>query len=649
MSRLVYPLLLLSTMAFAVALWKGPDVMYELLELVGLQQAHAQVSDSEPSSSNRPYRYPGSPTQPTVSTRPSSWPGQSAVSLTEHPLFDPPVERRRNDQSNLPANGNPGNDQNHLPPVANQQRVESQGNYQTNQLWPESRGIFQGKLPSSGQSKAPSNPLRFPEVAQQPQWPAGQIQQNDSLGGSALTRPEVRTDPYPRLAPPINPPRIGMELSREAYPRQPGPSQFPQPPLQDRLPAAESTRRHVRQPEHRVPDIRVIESNDHRLTTEAPRNRASVNPNSRIYVPSPPEAGQRRRVPDSGQFSPREHSPQEGAFPTPKPVEGAQVLATVDRLVVTADEILGLFNQLWEEKREQIDKLSPVQKKTQRQIFMKQLLIPLVERKMVYADFLREVPPENVEKFKRKISGQFHETELPKLLKAANVVSVVEYDAKLRRIGMSLERKKQAYIEKYIASQWVQEQIKLNQEIPHEDLLDYYRTHLSDYEYKADARWQQIKVYFDKFSSRAEARIAIARMGNKILNGAKFEDVAKANSQGPTADKGGYRRPTLKGSLASDAMDSAIFGLPLRRLSQIIEDSDGLNIIWVIQRKEAGVTLFTEAQKKIRAKLRQQRRQKEFTAYLARLKKQIPVWTIFDEPSTTQQISGRQTPPPPRR
>ena len=73
-------------------------------------------------------------------------------------------------------------------------------------------------------------------------------------------------------------------------------------------------------------------------------------------------------------------------------------------------------------------------------------------------------------------------------------------------------------------------------------MFDYYQKHLHDYDYKAKARWEELMVRFDRFATKGEAWQALVDMGNQVLHGAPFAEVAKARSQGPTADQGGSAR-----------------------------------------------------------------------------------------------------------
>jgi parvulin-like peptidyl-prolyl isomerase len=124
----------------------------------------------------------------------------------------------------------------------------------------------------------------------------------------------------------------------------------------------------------------------------------------------------------------------------------------------------------------------------------------------------------------------------------------------------------------------------------------------------------------------------LAAMGNEVLGGRPFVEVAKDRSEGPAASQGGLYDWTRQGSLAAKKLDEAVFSLPVGELSAIIEDGEMLRIVRVVERKPAGRTPFLEAQVGIRDQLLMERRQAAANEYLAKLRARTPVWTVFDDP-----------------
>ncbi|MGA2797916.1 MAG: peptidylprolyl isomerase, partial [Thermoguttaceae bacterium] len=158
----------------------------------------------------------------------------------------------------------------------------------------------------------------------------------------------------------------------------------------------------------------------------------------------------------------------------------------------------------------------------------------------------------------------------------------------------------------------------------------YYQEHLSDFEKPAQAKWEELMVQFSKFHGKEEAREAIAQLGNQVIMGAAFAEVAKNGSQGPTAAGGGAYPWTTKGALKFKEIDQVLFELPVGQLSQIIETEKGCHIIRVTERVGTETTPFRTAQVDIKEKIIQERTNKQLQDYLARLENKIPVWTVYD-------------------
>lgn len=323
-----------------------------------------------------------------------------------------------------------------------------------------------------------------------------------------------------------------------------------------------------------------------------------------------------------------------------EPCEGALPLATVGSEWILAGEVLGSVNELIEQNKDRIPK---DQLEEQRAMLVRQKLKQKIETKLIYQDARRTIPKENIPMIEEKLGEYFEKEELPGLMERSGAKSRQELEQKLQGFGTSLDRERRTFMERALAQQWVHEQIKSDGEISHEQMLAYYQEHSAEYEYPAQARWEQLMVRFSDFPSKAEAYAAIAAMGNRVLAGTPFAEVAKAGSAGATAGQGGQRDWTSKDSLVSEALNQALFGLPVGSLSPILEDAQGFHIIRVLERKEAGRTPFLEAQVGIREKIREQRRRGKVDEYLARLKQEIPVWTVFDEVAgSREQGAGSQ-------
>jgi parvulin-like peptidyl-prolyl isomerase len=309
-------------------------------------------------------------------------------------------------------------------------------------------------------------------------------------------------------------------------------------------------------------------------------------------------------------------------------VEGAKILARAGSQVVLASEVNAAVNELFNANK---DRMTKSQMEGQRKLLTKKLLQQRIEVKLVLEDALRNIPSENLEMVHESLAEEFEEKEVPSRIEQAELQSRRELEERLGKLGTSLEREKRAFIERMIAQHRIGEVVRAAPGVPNEDVLAEYQKNLAEYEHKPRARWEQLTVRKSKHPDPSEALAMLARMGNDVKRGVPFAQVAQRHSEDMAASEGGLHDWVTQGSLVSAVMDQAVFGLPVGQMSRILEDDEGYHIVRVIEREDAYTTPFSEAQDEIRKRLGREQRKECITDYLARLREEIPVWTVFDE------------------
>ncbi len=324
----------------------------------------------------------------------------------------------------------------------------------------------------------------------------------------------------------------------------------------------------------------------------------------------------------------------------------AQIVARVGNETILASDILpqsdeylkGMIAKMSAEQRASI---TEEEYEKQRWLVAKKILESFVETKLMYADALNTIPKENHARIKQDLMEKFEKTQMKSMLEKSQVITRGELEKKLAESGQSLERQRQFFLERAMAGSWMYQHTREDKVIPVSQILGYYQQNIADYEFQARARWEQLSANFDQHNNNKTAAFqAAAEMGNDVLRGVPLADVAKKRSNGPTAEKGGERDWTSKGSLKSTVLEDAIFGLPVGRMSPVLEDETGFHIIRVVERNEAGRKPFLEAQIEIRKKLKDENQKRQETEFIAKVKQRTPVWTVFDDPNIT--IPGGQ-------
>jgi parvulin-like peptidyl-prolyl isomerase len=383
--------------------------------------------------------------------------------------------------------------------------------------------------------------------------------------------------------------------------------------------------------------------------------------------------GQEALAPPGGQAVPQQPSAgNAGAAPAPitplltdeagQPVtapvdsanlDGCQVVARIDDQIILACEVLWRVNQMIEKQKERMGpdaKVSEEEIDAVRKQLVKQQVAQLVDRKLLFNEFRRTVPPEALPRIEENLRQPFEQSEIPHLMKQLKVNNQAELEHELARLGSSLADERRAFNERGIAFQWLQSKVKINEDVSPDQMYEYYQAHLTDYDYPTQARWEELAVRKDRFKNVAEAYAEVANMGNEVwqrgkaqpLKGPAFAEVAKAKSDGATAKEGGEHRWLTKGALQCKELDTALFTLQVGQMSQIIDSGPMFHIVRVLERKEAGRKSYTDVQADIREKLKEERFQEGIEKYLTRLRGEARIWTVYTGHVSADSLLGRK-------
>jgi hypothetical protein len=338
-----------------------------------------------------------------------------------------------------------------------------------------------------------------------------------------------------------------------------------------------------------------------------------------------------------------------GAATTPltgvEPIEGGQIIARIDGEVVLASDVLWQVNQLIAANR---DRIPDDQMETVREMLLRQQVRGLIDTKLLYADFRRTIPAENLPTVEKSLEEPFEETEIPRLIEILKVRNRDELQKLMQQHGTTLRDVKRQFVEKTIAGEWLRQRTPKPKPISHEQMLEYYRSHAKEYAFPAQARYEELMVRFDQFPDAQAAWSALAEMGNEVWNhvlanpdlrGPAFGDVARQKSHGFTAADGGIHDWTTIGALRCEAINKALATLEVGQLSNGIASDQGFHIVRVLERRDAGKTPFTKAQAQIREELERAQRQSLVEAEVAELRQSARVWTLFDGDVDSERLA----------
>jgi hypothetical protein len=309
-----------------------------------------------------------------------------------------------------------------------------------------------------------------------------------------------------------------------------------------------------------------------------------------------------------------------------------------------------------------------------REPLIRQTVRQMIETKLMYQEFRREVeknaPQDKLGEIQKNIDKKIAETfeaeladtrtkianlkpeqiaelmkrdhimpRLAMVMRDHNAESLAELDAALRKYGTTLDRQVRYYGEYKLGRSTVGKHVNIKPEITHQEMLDYYHAHTADYAVPAKARFEILTARLSNYPTVGDAVNAVGAMGNEVYFGTPFAAVAQRSSQEPNAKSGGYYDWTSQGSLASEAIDQAVFSLEVGKLSRVIQDDRGCHIVRVIERRPAGQISFVEAQKAIKEAILAQKRDEAYKKFVEQLSSSTKVWTIYDPPAAAATAS----------
>jgi peptidyl-prolyl cis-trans isomerase SurA len=125
-----------------------------------------------------------------------------------------------------------------------------------------------------------------------------------------------------------------------------------------------------------------------------------------------------------------------------------------------------------------------------------------------------------------------------------------------------------------------------------------------------------------KAEEAAELAAAEAKANDllkQIRAGASFDDIAKKNSDGPSASQGGDLGSFKRGTLAKELEDKT-FALKAGEVTDVIRTKQGYVILKVTSHQQAGIPPLKDIEPKIQDALYYQQLQPALRAYLTKLR-----------------------------
>ena len=357
----------------------------------------------------------------------------------------------------------------------------------------------------------------------------------------------------------------------------------------------------------------------------------------------------------NGAFDPRQSQYEPEVITEFETVFGSEMLAKVGmkNVILTCDILAEVRENLenrwavdYRNACEEIGRAPTIEEEREykaqgMQILFEQTLDNWIEVQMLYLDFEVNFPNEQVEAIRKDEQNRFDTLVMPQMMEQYGVTNRFELNEKLKNYSTTLERKRAAMVEKNLAMGWFGNIAKPQKsQLTYDDMVGYYQQRKEEkYKIKGHAEWEELAIFFSEYPDEQTAYAKIVELGNRVLHGENFAEVAKQGSHGLTAYRGGEREADL-GTVTTRTIEQAVFSLPVGQMSQIIRENSGpcagFYIVRVSKRQDAGYTPFSDVQSDIQNAIDEERMMKEEERVINSLRQKYPA---FKAPNLQQIIT----------
>lgn len=297
-----------------------------------------------------------------------------------------------------------------------------------------------------------------------------------------------------------------------------------------------------------------------------------------------------------------------------------EIVARVNNQIITRTELQRSREQSINEVRQQFTGTEADQKITEAE---KNLLRDLIDTQLLVqkgADLGITADTEVVKKLD-EIRKQMNLPDMESLEKAA------------QQQGVSFEDFKQNMKNDIIRSQVVSREVASTVQITKEEEQQFYDEHKAEMEHPEQVRLSEILISTEvKGGKEGEAMQAspeqVAAAEKKINDvyeqlkkGAKFADLAKQFSDGPTASDGGDLQYFKRGTLSKELEDKA-FAMKAADYTEPIRTKQGWVILSVTEHQQAGIPPLKDVDEQVKTAIYYKKLQPKLREYLTKLREE---------------------------
>ena len=213
---------------------------------------------------------------------------------------------------------------------------------------------------------------------------------------------------------------------------------------------------------------------------------------------------------------------------------------------------------------------------------------------------------------------------LDEIRKQNKLDTMEDLEKAARQQGVSFEDFKANIRNSVITQQVVRDEVGRRLQMTQAQEQAYYDAHKKEFEQPEQVRLSEILVPTPADANEATVAQAQAKaddLAAKIKAGAKFDELAKANSGGPTASQGGDLGLFKRGALAK-VLEDQTFVLKPGESTAPIRTRQGFVILKVTEHQDAGVPPLKEVEPQVQEAMYMQQMNPALRAYLTKLREE---------------------------
>ena len=246
---------------------------------------------------------------------------------------------------------------------------------------------------------------------------------------------------------------------------------------------------------------------------------------------------------------------------------------------------------------------------------------------------------------------------LDEIRKQNHMDSLDDLEKAARQQGVSFEDFKANIRNGILTQQVVRDEVGRHLQATQGQEQAYYEAHKNEFAQPEQLHLSEILVPTPADATDAvvaQAKAKAEGIAEKIKAGGNFEDLAKANSGGPTASQGGDLGLFKRGALAK-VIEDQTFSLPVGGVTAPIRTRQGFVILKVTEHQQPGIPALKDIEPQIQEAMYMQQMQPALRTYLTKLREDayIDIKPGFIDsgasPRQTKPVFSAYAPPVPKK